>query len=189
MPDEEAEIVTYVYRGTLAQEESAVSSGLVRAGEFQIMATSRGTRRKETNASRTDWAHVFRISLRPSEVGRNGAREQKRFATAQRRNVLCVVASQDGRAGSLRIRQDALVCSSELAPGRHIIHELLPGRNAWIHVIRGEVTLQDQTLTQGDGAGFVTEPSASFTAVEDTEILLVDLRGSELKVESGQSTG
>jgi redox-sensitive bicupin YhaK (pirin superfamily) len=172
---EEAEIVTYVYRGTLAQEDPTGSSGVVQAGEFQRMNISRGIRHKETNASRTDWAHIFRISLRSSNVGLDGGHEQKRFAAAQRRNVLCVVASPDGRKGSLRISLDALVYSVVLDAGRHLIHELLPGRSAWLHLIYGEATLQDVVMTQGDGGGLTTERSVSLTAQENTESLLVDL--------------
>jgi len=171
---EEAEVVTYVYRGTLAQEDSAGSSGVVHAGEFQRMTIGRRIRHKETNASRSEAAHIFRISLRPSQVGLECAHEQKRFAAAQRHNVLCVVVSPDGRKGSLRILQDALIYSSVLDPGHHLIHELLPGRSAWIHVICGKATVQDIILTQGDGVGVTIEPSVSLTAQENTEILLVD---------------
>lgn len=174
-PGEEAETVTYVYQGALAQEGSTGSSGVVHAGEFQRMINGRGNHHKETNASRTDWAHIFRISLRPSEVGLGCAHEQKRFAAAQRHNLLCVVASPDGRKGSLRILQDALIYASVLDPGHHLIHELLPARSAWLHVIYGEATLQGIILTQGDGVGVTIEPSVSLTAQENTEILLVDL--------------
>jgi redox-sensitive bicupin YhaK (pirin superfamily) len=174
-PREEAEIVIYVYKGTLVQEDSIGGSGVAHAGEFQRMTIGRGIRHKEANASRTDWACAFRISLHPSEVGLDCVHDQKRFAAAQRHNVLCVVASPDGRKGSLRILQDALVYSSVLDPGHHLIHELLPGRSAWLHVIRGAATLQDMILTQGDGVGVTIEPSVSLTAQEDTEILLVDL--------------
>jgi redox-sensitive bicupin YhaK (pirin superfamily) len=139
------------------------------------MTIGRGIRHKETNASRTDWAHIFRISLRPSEVGFDSAHEQRRFATAQRHNVLCVVASPDGREGSLRVIQDALICSSVLDPGHHLVHELLPGRSAWLHVICGEATFHDIILAQGDGVGVTIERSVSLTAQENTEILLVDL--------------
>ena len=82
--------------------------------------------------------------------------------------------SPDRRKGSLRILQDALVFSSVLDPGHHLIHELLPERSAWLHVICGEATLQDFILTQGDGVGVTIEPSVSLTAQEKTEILLVD---------------
>jgi redox-sensitive bicupin YhaK (pirin superfamily) len=174
-PRQEAEIITYVFKGALAQEDSSGSSGIVYAGEFQRMTVGRGIRHKETNASRSDWAHIFRISLRPSQPGLDCAHEQKRFATAQRHNVLCVVASRDGRKGSLRILQDALICSTVLDPGHHLVHELFPERSAWLHVICGQATLNDLILTQGDGAGVTDERSVSCTAQESTELLLIDL--------------
>ena len=174
-PRQEAEIVTYVFRGALAQEDSSGRSGVVCAGEFQRMTIGRGVRHKETNASRSDWAHIFRISLRTPQIGLDCAHEQQRFAAAQRRNVLCVVASPDGRKGSLRLLQDAVIYSSVLDPGRHLIHELSPARSAWLQVVCGEATLDDLILVQGDGAGVTAERSVSLTAHESTELLLVDL--------------
>jgi redox-sensitive bicupin YhaK (pirin superfamily) len=172
--DNEAELVTYVFKGAISQEDTAGNSGVIHAGEFQRMSTGNRIRHKETNASRSDWAHVFRISLRPSEVGLDRAQEQKRFTASQRRNELYVVASPDGRKGSLRIHQDALVCSSILDPGHHLVHELLPGRSAWLHILYGEATQNDIVLTHGDGVGVTGEPSVSLTVHETTEMLLID---------------
>ena len=174
-PLEETEIVTYVRRGALAQEDSTGNASVIRAGEFQRKTIARGVHHKETNASRTCWVHLFRIALRPSEIGLAAAQEQKRFTAAQRHNTLCVVASPDERRGSLRIFQDVLILSSVLDPGHHLLHELLPGRSAWLHVISGEVTLSNLILAQGDGVGVTVEPSVSLTAQENTEILLVDV--------------
>lgn len=172
---DEAEMITYVCTGALAQEDSTGRSGVIRAGEFQRMTTGGRIRYKETNASRNDWVHVFRIVLHSSEVGLDRAQEQKRFTAGQRHNLLCVVASRDGRKGALRIRQDALIYSSILDPGHHLFHELPPGRSAWLHIVSGEATLNDIVLTRGDGVGVTTEPSVSLTAQENTEIPLVDL--------------
>jgi redox-sensitive bicupin YhaK (pirin superfamily) len=172
---DETEIVTYVYKGALAQENSTGNSAVIHAGEFQRLTAGPGIRHKEMNASRTDWAHVFQISLRPAEAGLECAREQKRFTVAQRRNVLCVIASPDGRKGSLRIHQDAFIYSSILDPGLHLVHELMTGRSDWLHIMYGEATLDDIVLTQGDGVGVTIEPSVSMTVRENTEILLVDL--------------
>ena len=174
-PSRGAELVTYVCQGTIAQEGSTGSSSVVHAGEFQRMAIGHGIRHKETNASRTEWAHIFRISLRPSEVGSNDAREQMHVAVAQRHNVLRIVTSPDGRQGTLHTHQDALIYSSLIDPGHHLIHELLPGRNAWLHVICGEAASHDMILTQGDGVGVTNERSVSLTAHEKCEILLVDV--------------
>ncbi|MFC1706954.1 pirin family protein [Planctomycetota bacterium] len=174
---DDAEIITYVHKGGLAQEDSTGRSGVIHAGEFQRMSIGGGIRLKETNASQTDWTHIFRTSLLPSAAGLDCAHEQKHFTAAQRHNVLCVVASPDGRKGSLCIHQEALIYSSILDPGRHLVHELLPERSAWLHVVYGVAKLDGAVLFQGDGVGVTLESSVSLTGQENTEILLVDLAG------------
>jgi len=111
----------------------------------------------------------------PSESELDCTHEQKFFSVAERRGVLCIVASPDGRKGSLRVHQDALIYSSILDVRQHLVHELPQGRIAWLHVVRGEATLGDLVLTTGDGVGVTGEPAVSFTAQEDTETLLLDL--------------
>ena len=167
--------MTYVREGALAYGDSMGHSGVIHTGEFQHMTARRDIRHRETNVSRSDWAHVFQIWLRPSEAGLAPGREQKRFSAAERRGLLRVVASSDGRRGSLRIRQDAVLCSAILDPGQHVVHELGPGRCAWLHVVKGAVTLGDVVVGNGDGAGLSGERAVSLTARTETELLLVDL--------------
>jgi redox-sensitive bicupin YhaK (pirin superfamily) len=174
-PHVDAEVVTFVREGVLAYEDSMGGTGIVHAGEFHRMTAGRGIRHSETNASRTNGAHFFQIWLRPSEAGLDPGHEQKRFSAAERRGVLCVVASPDGRSGSLRIHQDALVHSAMLLPGQHLIHALSPGRSAWLHLVQGEILLGDVVLTTGDGAGVELERAVSLTAREESELLLIDL--------------
>jgi redox-sensitive bicupin YhaK (pirin superfamily) len=164
-----------VREGALAYEDSKGRSVVVCAGEFQRMTPGRGIRSHETNASRTDWTHVFQIGLSSSRSGFEPGHEQKRFSAAERRGVLCVVASPDARVGSLRVHQDARIYSSLLDAGQHLVHELSPGRSAWLHVVHGEVTLGDTILTAGDGAGIKGERAVSITAQEESEIMLIDL--------------
>ncbi len=85
----------------------------------------------------------------------------------------------------MRIHQDALMCSALLEPGQHVVHELSPGRMAWLHLVEGEVTLGDIVLTTGDSAGVTAERAVSLTAQSETEILLVDL-GEELSRSRGK---
>lgn len=176
-PRHDAEIVTFVREGALAYEDSKGHSGLVQAGEFRLMTAGRGVRHRETNASRTHWAHVFQMWLRPVQADLEPSHEQKRFSSAERRGRLCVVASPDGRRGSLRIHQDALIYSALLDPGTHVVHELSLGRSAWLHLVLGEATLEEVVLSTGDGAGLTAERAVSLTAREETEILLLDLCG------------
>jgi redox-sensitive bicupin YhaK (pirin superfamily) len=177
----DAEIVTYVRKGALAYEDAPGSSGVIQAGEFQGTTAGRGIRRSERNASRSNWAQVFQLLLAPSEPGLEPGHEQRRFSVAQRRGGLCIVASADARRGSLRIHQDALICSALLEPGQHVVHGLSQGRIAWLHLVEGEATLGDIVLTTGDGAGVTAERAVSLTARSKTEILLLNL-GEELSI-------
>lgn len=171
----DAEIVTYVREGAVAYEDSTGHAGVIQAGEFQRMLTAHGARHSEANASRIEWAHVFQIRMCHSAPELEPGREQKRFSAAERRGGLCIVASPDARAGSLRLGQDTRIYSALLEPGQHVVHELAPERAAWLHVVQGEVTLDDLALVTGDGAGVTTERAVSLTAREGSEILLFDV--------------
>lgn len=171
---EESEIVTYVREGTLACEDGTGSSRIVLAGEFQRMTSRRFLPCRETNPSMKDCAKVFQLWLGPSQVELELSREQRRFSNAERRKGLCVFASLDARRQSLRLHQDVLMYSAILDSGQHVIHALTEGRSAWLHVVKGSVQLGDAVLRCGDGAGIANERAISFTAREETEVLLVD---------------
>jgi redox-sensitive bicupin YhaK (pirin superfamily) len=179
--EDETEIVTYVYKGALSQEDTLGNSGVIHTGEFQRMSTGRRIRHKETSVSRAGGVHLYRMSLRSAQAGIDRDHEQRRFTEAQRHNLLCVVVSPDGRQGSLRIHQDVLVCSAMLDPGHHLVHALAPDRTAWLHTVCGEATINDIVLTQGDGVGITNERSVSLTVQENTEILLIDLGPTNLR--------
>jgi quercetin 2,3-dioxygenase len=176
-PFRESEIITYVQAGALEYEDSLRRSGVILAGEFQRVCPVRDSGYSEKNASLTDWARVFRIRLRFSKAGGEAGYDQKRFSAAERRGRLCLVASPDGRCGSLRIQQDTLMYSTLLRSGQHVAHELSPGRSAWVHVIQGEVAFGDIVFAAGDGAGITAERSVSLMARkgEEASILLFDV--------------
>lgn len=108
------------------------------------------------------------MSLEPSA-------EHKRFSAAERSGALRLIASPDGRNGSLRLHLDTRIYSAVLHAGQHVVHELTGGRSAWLHVVEGEITLENQILYTGDSAGLVAEQVVSLTARGDAEILLLDL--------------
>lgn len=170
----EAELITYVLEGTLAYRDSLGRASAMQAGEFRRMSVGRGVRSSETNSSRTDWTRLFRVGL-GSSAGLACDPEQKRFSVAQRRDGLCLIASATARAGSLRIREDALLFSALLRPGQHLVHQLPPGRQAWLHVVNGEVALRDAVLTSGDGVGISGQHAVSFTARAESEVLLAEI--------------
>jgi redox-sensitive bicupin YhaK (pirin superfamily) len=170
------ELVTFVSEGALGYEDPTGCAGFIRAGEFQRMSTGSGVRWLVRNGSQTDCVHLFRIWLGPIEGEVEPSSELKRFTAADRRGRLLVVASPDARGGSLRVQRDALVCSALLDPGQHVIHEMEPGRSAWIHVHAGAVTVGDALLVAGDGACITDARAVSLTARMAAAVLLVDLR-------------
>ena len=177
-PSQDAETITYVREGALIYENGTGARGVIGAGEFQRLTCERGVKHSESNASRTYGAHVFRFALRASGAPLTPGHQEKRFSAAERRGVLRVVASPDGRQGSLQVHQDVLAFSAMLFPGQHLVHELTDGRRAWIHAVRGEVKLGDFLLGPGDGAAVVGERAVSFTTREEAEVLLLDFADS-----------
>ena len=186
--EEEREVLVYLRDGILAHAEETGRAGIIESGDFLRAATGPGRRHYEINPSQERWAHLFRISLRPLQGEEPRAHEQKRFCTGDRRGRECVVASRDGRSGSLRIRQDALLFSTILETGQHLVHALAPGRCVWLHIVDGEVTLNDTALRTGDGVGIITARAVSVTARASTELLILDMSPSiKMKVRSFNS--
>jgi quercetin 2,3-dioxygenase len=175
LPARDAEVVTYVREGAVAWRDSRGESGSIQAGEYRRRTTGRGVRHQQSNASPTHLALCFQLALRPAQDDLAPGAEQRRFSFAERHGRLCAVASPDGRGGSLLLHQDVLLYAAFLDPGTHVVHELSPGRGAWLHLLEGAAELGDLRLSAGDGAGLVHERAVSLTALRATEILLVDL--------------
>ena len=174
-PQRDAEIVSYVAYGALVERDSLGRVNLLQAGDFRRTFLNHGLRRSEKNASGTDPARIFHVALGPAEPPGDPGLERKRFPVADRRGALCCVASPDRRAGSLGLGQDARVYSAILARGQHVVHEILRGRMAWLHLVTGALALDGLSLGTGDGVGMRSDASLSFRASEDTEVLLIDL--------------
>ena len=139
------DILSYVFRGVLVQEDAKGYTNLLQNGEFQRASAEGHRRLNERNASLQDPAHVFRFSLLATVPDLETSLEQKRFPIAERRGQLRIVASQDGRKDSLRIRLDALLYSSRLTAGQHRVYSIAPGCGVWFHVVEGEIHLAGHT--------------------------------------------
>src|SRR5262245_39225920 len=151
-PHENMEIVTYVLEGELEHRDSLGSGGVIRPGELQRMTAGTGIVHSEANPSPSETVHLYQIWMLPGREGLDPSYEQRAFPADERQNRLRVVASPDGRDGSLTIRQDASLYLGTLDAGREVSHALSPGRHAWLQVLRGQVRLNGRGLSQGDGA-------------------------------------
>ena len=169
------EIITYVLSGELAHKDSMGNGSIIRHGEVQRMSAGTGVVHSEMNPSRTEPVHFLQIWVVPDRSGHKPGYEQKLFPDAERRGQLRVVASPDGRDGSVTIHQDALVHASLLERGERVSYSLPPTRHAWVHVARGTVDVNGQSLREGDGAAISDEDRLDLTARESSEVLFFDV--------------
>jgi len=169
------EIITYVLEGELAHKDSMGNGSVIRPGDVQRMSAGTGVVHSESNPSRSVPVHFLQIWIVPDRPGHSPGYEQKAFSEADRRGKLRLVASPDGRDGSVSVHQDASVYAGLLGPGDRAAHQVRPGRHSWVHVARGSIDLNGQTLREGDGAAVSDEERLDLTAKDNSEVLLFDL--------------
>jgi len=174
-PHRDMEIITYVLKGALAHNDSMGNGSIIHPGDGQRMSAGTGVRHSEANPSQADPVHLLQIWITPDRPGHAPGYEQKAFPEAEKRGKLRLIASPDGKDGSVKINQDASLYVSLLAPGQQVTHELTGGRYAWLQVAKGAVELNGKKLKQGDGAAVHDEQTLSIRGDEDSEILLFDL--------------
>jgi redox-sensitive bicupin YhaK (pirin superfamily) len=166
------EIITYVLEGELSHQDSMGNGSVIRPGEVQRMSAGTGVMHSEKNTS-DELVHLLQIWILPERHSITPSYEQKVFPPAERDGRLRLVASHDGRDGSVTIHQDADLYTTTLRDGASVTQNLRPGRYGWVHVARGNVTVNGQPLAAGDGAAIEAEPRV--TIAGDGEVLLFDL--------------
>ncbi len=168
------EIISYVLEGELAHRDSMGTGSVIRPGEVQRMSAGTGVMHSEMNPSKSEPVHFLQIWMLPERRGLEPEYEQKSFSAEERRGKLRLVASPDGRDGSVSIHQDVSLYDGFVSNGETLAHSFAAGRYGWLQVTRGEVELNGQRLAAGDGAAISDEPQVAITGREG-EILLFDL--------------
>ncbi len=174
-PHRDMEIVSYVLSGALQHKDSMGTGSVIRPGDVQRMSAGTGVTHSEFNASPSDEVHFLQIWLLPDQRGHAPSYEQKHFTEPERQDTLRLVASKDGRLGSLSLHQDADLYACILAPDKRVAHELGQGRYGYLHVARGAVEVAGERLTSGDAAKFEQAGRIEVVGREPSEILLFDL--------------
>ncbi|MCB9601778.1 MAG: pirin family protein [Sandaracinus sp.] len=174
-PHRDMEILSYVVDGGLEHRDTLGTGSVIRPGDVQRMSAGRGIAHSEYNASKDEPVHFLQIWIQPGELGIAPGYEQKRFEPEDKRDRLRLVASRDGRDGSITLHQDVDLYASLLSAGAKVEHTLAASRGAWVQVVRGAVKLDGELLRAGDAAAI--EDAAHFTleGVEDAELLVFDL--------------
>ena len=176
------EIISYVLSGELAHQDSmgngtpgAAETGVIRPGDVQRMSAGRGVRHSEFNHAPKDTTHFLQIWIEPSERGIDASYEQKHFDAASKQGQLRLIASPDGRDGSVTIHADAQLYSGLLSASDALKFELDPARRAYVHCVRGSVEVNGVPLSAGDALKIEREPNVRLEHASQAEVLLFDL--------------
>ena len=177
------EIVSYVLSGELAHKDSmgngerdAAVSGVIRPGDVQRMSAGRGVMHSEFNHAPDDTTHFLQIWIEPAVRGIDPGYEQKHFDAASKRGMLRLIASPDGRDGSVTIHADASIYSGLFDAAEQLRRALDPARKTYVHVVRGGVTVNDRALHAGDALRLDGVNELVIEHGVDAEVLVFDLR-------------
>lgn len=175
-PHRDMEIFSYVLEGSLAHQDSMGNSRTLRPGQIQLMSAGSGVTHSEFNPSATDTTHMLQIWIQPRERGLTPRYTEWTPTPEQEDSLKVLIISPDGRDGSATIAQDAEIHRLKLRPGESVAHTLAAGRGLWLHLIRGEATLDGEGISPGDAAS--TERAGEHilrAGAENVEALLFDL--------------
>ena len=173
-PHKNMEIVTYVLEGALAHQDSVGNHGVIHPGEVQVMSAGKGIFHAEHNASKDQPLRLLQLWIEPKHTGNTPRWEQKQFTKEQRAGKLLPVVSGGNIPGTLAIDQDAAIYVSSLKAGESIRHDVA-GTHAYLFVTSGELTVNGQTLHNGDQGRIADEKSLEIKANRDVELILLDL--------------
>ncbi len=169
------EIVSYVLSGALAHQDSMGNGTSIPPGDVQRMSAGSGVRHSEFNHAPEAVTHFLQIWIEPSERGIAPGYEQKSFADADKRGALRLVAAPDGAQGSVTIHADARLYAGLFDGSEAASLALQPGRKAYVHLVRGALTVNGQRLRAGDALAMVDEAEVVVADGEQAEVLVFDL--------------
>jgi len=168
------EIISYVLEGSIAHKDSEGNVEVLPAGEFQLMSAGSGISHSEYNASKTESLKFLQIWIQPNTLGNTPGYQQKNFGQAV---GLTTIATPTGDKGTLQIKQNATLSQLILAPNSEITYQVAVGRKVYVHQVAGELSIDEQNLSAGDGAKLTDITTVTLVNPADTQstALIFDL--------------
>jgi quercetin 2,3-dioxygenase len=174
-PHKDMEIVTYPISGAIEHKDSMGNGTVITAGEVQRMTAGRGVQHSEFNHSGSDELHLLQIWLFPEQNNLEPGYEQTLFTREDKLNRLCLVASRDGRDGSVTVHQHVDLYASVLEANVTIEHAIADGQKVFVQVVSGNIVVNDQTVAAGDGVQITGETMLSIASKTEAEFLVFDM--------------
>ncbi len=169
------EIISYVLEGALGHKDSMGNASSIVPGDVQRMSAGTGVQHSEFNYSESGTTHFLQIWIIPDRQGVPPSYEQKAFSAQDKQGRLRLIASPDGADGSVGLHQDARVYAGLFDGDEKAELRLAEGRLGYVHVARGEVTVNGHALAAGDALLYEGEPLVSVAAGRSAEVLVFDL--------------
>ena len=172
------EIISYVISGELAHKDSMNNGSVIRKGDVQRMSAGTGIRHSEFNNSNTSLVHFLQIWILPNKANHTPSYEERNFLGLRNNQLKLLVSGRD-HTDALYINADIQLYGSELNKGQQLQYTFVSGRYGWIQLIKGELTLENDTekmtLSSGDGVAISSISQLSMIAQTDCEFILFDL--------------
>ena len=172
---QDMEIVTYVIDGALEHKDNMQNGSVLRNGDVQRMTAGTGLQHSEFNHSQTEVVHLLQIWILPEKASLEPGYEEKSFSVADKTDQFRLLGSRDGRNGSVTIHQDMDLYASLLSAGTELTHTFGANRKGWLQVVSGDILVNDQRLSTGDGAALQDLTTLHVKASNDAEVLLFDM--------------
>ena len=170
------EIISYVLKGQLAHRDSMGNVQGIVPGEVQRMSAGTGVRHSEFNHDPTGQTHFLQIWIEPDRLGVAPGYEQKHFDEAEKRGRLRLVAAPGGESGAVAIHADARLYAGLFDGDEQAQLSLPAGRKAYVHLVKGELTVNGERLRTGDAVALDGEPSIELKGGVGAEVLVFDLQ-------------
>ncbi len=174
-PHKDMEIVTYPISGAIEHSDSMGNGTVISAGEVQRMTAGSGVQHSEFNHSQTDELHLLQIWLFPEENDLEPGYEQEMFSREDKLDQLRLIASRDGRDGSVTVHQKVDLYASILQPNTQMEHIIADSHKVFVQIVSGVVTINGQSASAGDGVQVSDESKLIISSDAEAEFLVFDM--------------
>ena len=169
------EIISYVLSGELGHKDSIGNGATIRPGDVQRMSAGSGIQHSEFNHAPAATTHFLQIWIEPNVRGIAPGYEQTRFPDAEKRGRLRLVASNDGRDGSVTLHADAAMYAGLFDGGESAALAIDASRNTYVHLVRGSLSVNGCALQAGDAAHLLGETRLALAEGREAEVIVFDL--------------
>ncbi len=168
------EIITYVISGALEHKDSLGNGTVINAGDVQRMTAGTGIKHSEFNHSKTEDVHLYQIWILPNQPSLQPGYQQKNYSNVVSMNSMKLVASQSGEQDSVSLNQDIRLYIGKLK-NQNLAYRLNPGRSSWVQLISGQLNVDGNALTTGDGIAITQEKIITLESPTQADFLFFDL--------------